>query len=224
MDLTNDTHIERIIALEKGKVNNKLSELRKRHAHALTMTATKASGDQDDEYFVQSESKTEIKIYTIKSKTSDTCQCKLKCLPCNACVHTYSCNCLDYVIKNNLCKHIHYVLMGHEKPTRSSSVASSELIIDENIGDKSKMNFHSSQIISSQGMENLSVEKMKSKLIAEFTSVISSYEKEQLKFVEQEIRKIKSVCASIQNDQPLSVLQIDNPGDRTRLLSKQVRF
>ncbi|XP_026465873.1 uncharacterized protein LOC113369306 [Ctenocephalides felis] len=38
----------------------------------------------------------------------DTCNSTcLRCEPCKICFHTYSCTCIDYLIRSNICKHIH---------------------------------------------------------------------------------------------------------------------
>ena len=33
--------------------------------------------------------------------------CRLSCLDCNVCSHMFRCQCVDYLIKGNICKHIH---------------------------------------------------------------------------------------------------------------------
>ncbi|KAL5245900.1 hypothetical protein ACI65C_013308 [Semiaphis heraclei] len=42
--------------------------------------------------------------------TIDVCNtedCRLVCRKCNICIHNYTCECSDYIIKLNICKHIH---------------------------------------------------------------------------------------------------------------------
>lgn len=41
---------------------------------------------------------------------TDTCNiedCRLVCRKCNICIHNYTCECSDHIIKLNICKHIH---------------------------------------------------------------------------------------------------------------------
>lgn len=35
--------------------------------------------------------------------------CRVGCIRCQICIHTYTCNCIDNLICANLCKHIHAV-------------------------------------------------------------------------------------------------------------------
>lgn len=225
MDLTADAHIDRMIALEKGKISNKMAIIRKRHEHSLKMKVTKVPSEDDDEFYVQSENQDEIKIYTIKKKSLDPCPCKLKCSPCNACVHTYSCNCVDYLIKNNLCKHIHYILLDKPQFLDSTPIEQTDLIIEEDIEKADEICLHYSQVKQSQESKNL--EGSKSELIRELNSFIISahtFDDDQIKFARQELRKIKNVCHSMKNNQPFSILEEEDPLDKRRNLQKQVRF
>lgn len=48
------------------------------------------------------------KIYEIRMLQPSAC-CEIKCSNCLICYHTYSCTCFDYLVKNLICKHIHYI-------------------------------------------------------------------------------------------------------------------
>jgi len=39
--------------------------------------------------------------------TYNTEDCRLVCRECNICIHNYTCECSDHIIKLNICKHIH---------------------------------------------------------------------------------------------------------------------
>ena len=48
--------------------------------------------------------------------------CALKCQECNACIHTYYCNCMDAQVHHSMCKHIHLVAITQpEAPARGQS-------------------------------------------------------------------------------------------------------
>lgn len=38
--------------------------------------------------------------------------CELKCRLCAVCIHSYTCSCIDSIVRGNLCKHIHAVHMS----------------------------------------------------------------------------------------------------------------
>ena len=48
--------------------------------------------------------------YTIRL-INKTCYCKLSCTHCRACVHTYTCTCMDATLHATVCKHVHLVQM-----------------------------------------------------------------------------------------------------------------
>ncbi|CAI6377580.1 unnamed protein product [Macrosiphum euphorbiae] len=51
------------------------------------------------------------------SKVQEICvlsNCKLKCRLCNICNHIYTCGCPDFMIRSNICKHIHLILLSEE--------------------------------------------------------------------------------------------------------------
>ena len=60
--------------------------------------------------------------YTIE-KVLDKCSCTLKCGKCDACVHLYSCTCMDFLIHSTVCKHIHLVKILSESSRNDSSHA-----------------------------------------------------------------------------------------------------
>ena len=49
--------------------------------------------------------------YLIQNIDHNTqCDCSLKCDDCDACINQYSCTCIDYLVKWNMCKHIHFMI------------------------------------------------------------------------------------------------------------------
>lgn len=44
------------------------------------------------------------------------CACKLRCKECDTCIHAFSCTCHDYVIKGNMCVHVHQVCLIQNNP------------------------------------------------------------------------------------------------------------
>ncbi|GFX31432.1 hypothetical protein TNCV_432741 [Trichonephila clavipes] len=37
------------------------------------------------------------------------CDCPIRCHKCQICIHSLTCNCVDYAVRFTICKHIHYV-------------------------------------------------------------------------------------------------------------------
>ncbi|KAJ8910233.1 hypothetical protein NQ315_015925 [Exocentrus adspersus] len=105
MKFVKDKLFERIIVLHKGKVSTKISELRNRHIASLSLDLNRVI-KTDTGWLVPSSSSNEI--YTIE-EVKESCPCKLVCEECQACLHRFTCTCLDSCIKWNMCKHIHLV-------------------------------------------------------------------------------------------------------------------
>lgn len=98
--------VDRIIKNTKGKVTASIHNITTRHRSALTV----------DTFTVTMINETHFQInnnegYYEITKKSDRICCPLVCKYCNVCVHSYSCTCTDYFIKNTICKHIHYIVL-----------------------------------------------------------------------------------------------------------------
>lgn len=94
-----DKLFERIVTMNKGKIFSKVKELRKRH---------KSSEELDISSIIESEMGWKVpaastsEIYLIEERNLN-CGCKLVCSFCAACLHSYSCTCLDNSIRWNMC-------------------------------------------------------------------------------------------------------------------------
>lgn len=54
----------------------------------------------------------EKKTYQVKViEKNEKHKCNIVCIYCDRCLHQVSCNCPEYLKKNNFCKHIHLVCM-----------------------------------------------------------------------------------------------------------------
>lgn len=106
---------EDLIKALENKHSNKL-ELNKNQLFKKEVIIKKTHKlSKDEEYQFEEKSdcwllecdKTQ-KIYEIRMLQPSAC-CELKCLECEICYHTYTCTCFDYLVKNSICKHIHYI-------------------------------------------------------------------------------------------------------------------
>ena len=57
---------------------------------------------------------------------SRTCDCKLACNYCSACVHMYTCTCMDSTLHATVCKHVHSVHMKAATHTYKPSPTENE--------------------------------------------------------------------------------------------------
>lgn len=100
-----DRLFDQIIIAHKGKLTKKIQDLRRRHQTAVKAPNLISYDDKDERWVVSSQ-----QMYYVE-KNVERCQCNLICTLCKACIHRYSCTCIDYAIKWNMCKHVHQVCM-----------------------------------------------------------------------------------------------------------------
>ena len=120
--VSRDKAFERLSKMEKGKISDRLSTIRKRHWASVKLSlelVTKRkytewsvkSVDQKQEYIVMSEN------------LNCPMKCQLLCRECSVCIHMYSCTCMDYIINHTICKHIHLVSTSETgKSTKKTEV------------------------------------------------------------------------------------------------------
>uniref|UniRef100_T1JDB6 C2H2-type domain-containing protein n=1 Tax=Strigamia maritima TaxID=126957 RepID=T1JDB6_STRMM len=111
MNYVREKEFSRLVKWPKTKTRYKLIAIRDRHVKSLELTEDMIYKDGLEEgtqgyWLVQSSSYPTI-WYEVKF--SQSCDCHLKCNHCKKCIHTYSCTCIDFSIKFNMCKHIHFV-------------------------------------------------------------------------------------------------------------------
>ena len=110
LHVARDKAYERLIKVEKGKVTHRISEINRRHQRAQEMLSHGSEVKKVAEctWVVQSSQLDDI--HTVK-KLAEECDCKLICGHCKACVHMYTCTCMDSLIHATVCKHSHIAHM-----------------------------------------------------------------------------------------------------------------
>ena len=103
-----DKGFERLVKLEKGKLSGRIKATLQRHHASKSLPFRSVT--KTDEYTWQVVSSGGRRSYTVV-REEQVCpmNCYLRCSLCNICVHLYSCNCMDCLIHNTICKHIHMI-------------------------------------------------------------------------------------------------------------------
>ena len=69
-------------------------------------------------------------IYIIR-RQSEPCTCHVRCKPCNICAHSFTCTCLDSILRSTICKHIHLIVIKNEiNSTESGSEENCQEILN----------------------------------------------------------------------------------------------
>lgn len=108
---------ERLVKLHKGKITKKHTGSHKRHkeGHKITSSCFQVS---EDKWNVKSTTLPDTDYQVTKIHTC-TPKCNLMCRECVCCLSAYHCTCHDFVILNNICKHIHAVNIALKNETFS---------------------------------------------------------------------------------------------------------
>ena len=118
--IARDIAFERFQKISKGKCTHRISEIRKRHKSAIEM-ADKGFVPvpvSETSWRVQSQQSAD-KSYVVTIH-QESCDCKLCCLTCSACIHMYTCSCADSSIHTTVCKHQHLVHLYRQKTTHEN--------------------------------------------------------------------------------------------------------
>ena len=109
--LSRDKAFERLQKIEKGKNSYRMNEINKRHKNAEQLNNRCIKAVSHNCWMVESQEREEFYTVGGSQSSSGPCSCKLKCANCGVCPHMYTCTCLDSVLHNTACKHIHFVHM-----------------------------------------------------------------------------------------------------------------
>ena len=191
MRLVKDKLFERIIALQKGKLCNKLINLRNRHKRSLEMLIIAENlVPLEVGWNIYSENQ----IYHIyKKEVPCDVNCSLFCDECEVCIHTYLCTCMDAAIKWNMCKHIHFLCM-HLKATREDKIKGDNMQVSDymNLKDMEAMNILNTIAADSVTQRATSIELRKQKIQEQFKRMLDNVQ------TEEEICTLEKLIAPIE--------------------------
>lgn len=125
------------------RLNNTERHLRKQHKKGQKIVLDKIKKNIDDYGEVVSwvvELPCNVTEYfTVKKLQSEKCVdgCGVICVPCNACVHMFSCTCHDYLLFGTMCMHIHAVSLS-VNPVQKSKRQSAKQIRNESAAKRKK--------------------------------------------------------------------------------------
>jgi len=108
MKICRDSVYKRLIHLAKNVPTEKMQKVRQSHKASESIKLDQIQVLEDGAGYLMTSSSDPSRQYHIL-KAGETCEhasC-LKCRKCNICIHSYHCDCLDNVIRVNICKHIH---------------------------------------------------------------------------------------------------------------------
>ncbi|XP_049762669.1 uncharacterized protein LOC126088535 [Schistocerca cancellata] len=199
---------DRLIVLNKGKLASKLKDIRLRHK----------SGNNIKEDFITMEF-SGWKVRSSSGRSTDyfvydndfQCNCRLMCIKCRACIHRYSCTCIDYTIKWNMCKHIHSVCQIQLKQQPSEHLGNSEvtLIESEDISVVDEKTEILVEVTKKSVNDSVPLSVQRSELIAEFSGIVSELTSNDLETAKKMLSSLKATVAVGMLQQKQAPLQIE---------------
>lgn len=80
--------------------------IRCQHHNGVSLTVKNVVPYEVCKWIVRSQQGEFLVEQTLEKCTED---CLLRCSPCNMCVHTFNCSCMDNIVRGTICKHMHLV-------------------------------------------------------------------------------------------------------------------
>ncbi|XP_069695882.1 uncharacterized protein [Periplaneta americana] len=124
LKLVRDLIFQRLIKVTKKSVpSDRINRIVKSHKVSSGIMPEMITILSNDEWHIKSMSGNNV--YNVH-KVEEECggACYLKCAACEVCIHLFTCTCVDYVIRGNICKHIHSIALIHKRSGRNSTVMS----------------------------------------------------------------------------------------------------
>ncbi|XP_068085459.1 uncharacterized protein [Anabrus simplex] len=188
MRFVRDKLYDRLIYMNKGKLTNKLSQIRLRHANSLSLQPGEIICGEDV-WTVPSTKKSEL--YEVRRTGEMNCGCDLKCTECNTCIHSYVCTCHDSSIKFNMCKHIHLVAKYIGGANEHILESDTNLVIQEAPSNEEKDIILKELRNPMKRRLSEDIEECKAKLRKKFESILATIEsREHVDIIEKQLQPI----------------------------------
>ena len=110
LKIARDKVFDQLTKIQKGKYTHRVAEINKRHKAALHILPLVKITQRDEACWTVPSERDGSTHYTIHL-CKQVCNCKLNCTNCHACVHMYTCTCMDATLHATVCKHVHLVKM-----------------------------------------------------------------------------------------------------------------
>ncbi|GFQ72156.1 uncharacterized protein TNCT_466501 [Trichonephila clavata] len=128
LKLVRDLIFQRLIKFTKRTISSdKLSKIVNSHRLGLEIQSNRIEKLADNEWKIESNHSN----YIICKKEEECHRlCNIKCTACKICIHSYTCSCVDNLIRGNICKHIHKVAKMFLNDTHNEEIQ--EIYVNQN--------------------------------------------------------------------------------------------
>ena len=241
---------ERITKLTKGENSAKLKLVHRSHLESVNVPFTKVLRQQNESTWII-ESVVGKREYFVEKNQDYPCteknSCRLSCINCNICSHMFRCQCADYLVKGNICKHIYllprYMLQSGENNEGQHREESAEIkqnltkydcenkleVQDESNDSKNEL-VALRKFVANEANEDTfaMLKKRTEKTVLELLSEVqtsTAFDTESLKYTLKQVNATRSTLVSLRKNHPPTLtisLKCNEPSNKNIL--KQRRF
>lgn len=199
LKLLRDLIFQRLIKVTKKSVSSdRMNRINKSHKLSLE-TKPEIVLLSEDKWQVQSFSGNNL--YTVH-KVEEECgrACHMKCFVCDICIHSFTCTCIDNVIRGNICKHIHCIAQTHPNKTQSKSIEVIDAcaVASECQDEFFKTSLKVLPITSKASNINSSMKTKLENILAVIDE--SKFSSEQSEMIHKNLNNILDLCHSVQGN------------------------
>lgn len=221
MKYIRDKIIDRLIKNVKGKANSHTKNIIMRHTAAVNCSFD-INNLENNSWLVTGTNDS----YCITKKQEDIC-CRLICLGCNICIHSYNCTCVDYFIHSTICKHIHAVcILVKNKSTTDKITLKSDSEVQQEISDHLLTLSQNSSTLSSSNQANSGPqERLVTKIKLEINKLDKSIEEVQNVEVLSHVLKTvanENILVKVETGVSFPKVQTKEPSNKK--IDKQLTF
>lgn len=195
-----DRLFDQLIIHHKGKITSKIKDLRKRHKASLELNPA-IIVDTENGWLCQSTSSSDAYFISCNDSFKD-CDCHLKCLECNNCIHRFTCTCIDNSVQWNMCKHIHLLCRTKFDKTVSRDGNLSSIILEDNTEEGAIL----TEITKKKVVRNEKNElEEKNEILNKFKKVVDEANEEQLQHIKQHVKTLVNTVKVLKQSRPISL-------------------
>ncbi|XP_047100935.1 uncharacterized protein LOC124719782 [Schistocerca piceifrons] len=206
MSLVTAKLFDRLIANVKGKLTSKMKNIRRKHKCSILMN--KDSIRKVGRGWEVPATKSH-EVYLVQ-ENNIFCNCKLVCTDCKVCIHRYSCTCIDYSIKLNMCKHIHNVCQLDSTEQNPFEISELQDAVATDVGDMSCIN--EKEVILKQVSGNANsctpeaLAEEKRKIVSRFSEIVSGMSATEVQLANKMVTSLKVNVGAVRTSSGISFI------------------
>lgn len=156
------------------------------------------------------------------TKVVTNCECDLRCVECNICVHGFFCTCPDSSIKSNMCKHIHLVQRNSITQETANSERDEENVLVINEPAETLIENAILTDLQNEQLPEDNLEKEKERAMNQFLQLLNrANSKEHLRALKRTLTQTEATFGAIESMQQSATFASTEPPSKRRKIEHQ---